>query len=695
MDEQQMVEMILGQGGTIITGSARIRAGVYSLGDATGRGAIRIEADDVVVDFGGAVITGNDAATPQERFEGVGILIEGKKNVTIRNAVVSGYHHNIRVTNCENVVIEDCDVSRSRGHRIMRNGIPVDHWLEIRDLPYWREYGSGIWLEDCENATVRRTRGLDAQNGIILLGCSHSVVTECDFSFNSGWGIALMRSCDNVISWCYTDFVNRYYVGLLGADSAAVAVADSSHRNYFVGLSMTHGGDGFFLTNLSDLGHDEGSNTYVPVGGSDDNIIAYCDGSWSPANAFEGTFSQRCVYYRNFADHSGHGFWLGFSDNSPVLANSIKGNANSGISIPDGRGNRIEGNEIADTEGPAIRLWGEETVPGAGFPSTDVEIRGNVIRNASAAYDLANTTDYLIVDNSTESAPVSADAAGTKQPDDISATERFLASPAFQRLKAIVDSKPEGFRLYRDAGLPLGIEWVQLDDYAPRDFRCALAAYRQAGWGALEVFVIDPERTTVEVPVWAKLTRKPDDQHRCRIEAAVADGRLRNCDIAVIRGDRRQTLSGHLVAATWTLKWHDLNGAVPMDAPGWESVFAGTPVLEQMSLAEPEWPLQPAKSLAVGVPADYYALEASTRVCLPAGKYALAGHFTSGGLRMLVDGRMVVNNWEHNRYGFAEGSVDLAEGEHEITVRYYKGEGRVRLTLYCSRSDGAGSPTSG
>ena len=46
---------------------------------------------------------------------------------------------------------------------------------------------------------VRRSRARDGQNGLILDGVQASRVYDNDFSFLSGWGIALWRSSDNTI----------------------------------------------------------------------------------------------------------------------------------------------------------------------------------------------------------------------------------------------------------------------------------------------------------------------------------------------------------------------------------------------------------------------------------------------------------------------------------------------------------------
>ena len=83
-------------------------------------------------------------------------------------------------------------------------------------------------------------------------------------------------------------------------------------------------------------------------GGRDRN--AYLHRAWMrrgmPANAFEGTFSTGNVYFRNLANDSNYGFWLGFSSNSLIARNDIWRSRSDGIAIEQGANNRIELNEI-------------------------------------------------------------------------------------------------------------------------------------------------------------------------------------------------------------------------------------------------------------------------------------------------------------------------------------------------------------
>src|ERR1044072_7449736 len=213
---------------------------------------LTVKGEDITVDFNDAYVRGDkDVYHNREAFNGVGLLIDGCKNVTIKNAHIQGFRFNIKVVNSENVKLLNCDTSFSRSIRMTRDGQRLDTFLNLRDSNAWRTYGAGIWIENSRGCLVDGGFATGAQNGIILVDSDQNTIHSGDYSFNGGWGIALSHSNDNVIAWNHADFVNRVWGGGWGGDAAAIAVANDSDRNYFVGNSMTHGGDGFFLSNLN------------------------------------------------------------------------------------------------------------------------------------------------------------------------------------------------------------------------------------------------------------------------------------------------------------------------------------------------------------------------------------------------------------------------------------------------------------
>src|SRR5947208_475570 len=79
------------------TSSASIQPGKYLVADAGG-GVLRVQADNVVIDFKGATLRPReDVWHDLDHFEGTGLVVQGRKNVTIKNAHINGYRWNIRI----------------------------------------------------------------------------------------------------------------------------------------------------------------------------------------------------------------------------------------------------------------------------------------------------------------------------------------------------------------------------------------------------------------------------------------------------------------------------------------------------------------------------------------------------------------------------------------------------------------------
>ena len=78
--------------GMVIDHSVVIRPGRYELMSADlDRPAIRITGENITVDFNGAELIGSPASADPDTFAGTGILVDGGRRITIKNATVRGY----------------------------------------------------------------------------------------------------------------------------------------------------------------------------------------------------------------------------------------------------------------------------------------------------------------------------------------------------------------------------------------------------------------------------------------------------------------------------------------------------------------------------------------------------------------------------------------------------------------------------
>ena len=654
------------------------RAQYYGAKD--GDSAYEIKRDDIVLDFkSGSLQSGKPPSPDQSIYTGTGLLIQGRKNVTIKNFKVRGYRYNIRIVDCENVRIENVDASGSRTIRMAQGGSPIDMFLDIRNIDVWRTYGAGIWIERSRDVVVKKTTAQDAQNGIVLVDTTRATLIENDFSYNSGWGIALGRSSDNRILWNRADFVNRPWAGGWGGDSSAVAVADASHRNYFVGNSLTHSGDGFFLTHRGDR-FDERSRRIELFGPSNDNVIAFNDGSWSTANAFEGTFSTGNVYYRNWANDSlAAGFWLGYSDDSLVLENEVDRNRNSGVAIEHGKRNAVHQNHIQGSGWAGVAFWAAGDWRAAAKPSENNDSLGNKLIQNAQVYNLQNTRNPYLSDEVTQSGPgnyASRDGANVPR-----AREKFEAEQ-LPRIQELAKMRPAGWKYYRESNLAKGTAWLQMGDWAPRDFSNDLAAWRLRDPGSIEM-VLQQDGVRIAAPPGLQYDPTPENPRLVRISCKADPGipgedRDVAITLASMDGKRKQQVNTTLRTGVWQVAWFEWPTLRYEDSAAWTALFASEPKLRETTrLLGGDYT---GRSPGAGVASHHFACLATTKFKTDGGKYIFRT-MSDDGIRVFVDGDEVISRWNHHGPTRDETVVSLKPGVHAIRVEYCQESGAAVLQV--------------
>jgi parallel beta-helix repeat protein len=334
-----------------------------------------IAADGLTVELAGE-LRGAAADAAPDGYRGVGILVTGK-NVTLRGARVAGYKVGIHAVGADGLVLEDCDVSGNFRQRLRstKEKEADEDWLDPHhnDAGEWlANYGAGIYVERSEGVVVRRCRARAGQNGLVLDRCGEAQVYDNDFSFLSGWGIALWRSSDNVIARNACDFCIRGYVhGVYnrGQDSAGILLFEQCSRNVIAENSATHCGDGFFAF----AGQEALGGVPAPAGfehagkGNNDNRIERNDFSYAAAHGLELTFSSgNEIRFNRLVGNSICGIWAGYSQKTLVYCNEIAENGASGyglerggINIEHGKDNEIVSNRFRANE-CGIHLWWDE-----------------------------------------------------------------------------------------------------------------------------------------------------------------------------------------------------------------------------------------------------------------------------------------------------------------------------------------------
>ncbi|HSL69656.1 MAG TPA: right-handed parallel beta-helix repeat-containing protein, partial [Longimicrobiales bacterium] len=405
--------------GMIITSSVQIEPREYRLRapQSMDSAVITIRGDDITVDFAGAILRGSSPGEDPDQGSGVAIRIEGGRNVQVQNARVHGYKVGLLARGTHNLVLANNDFSynwKPRLFSLIEHESLVD-WLSHHqnENDEWLRFGAGIYLADVHGGEIKGNRIEQGMEGLLLTRSDSLRIWNNVIEFNSGVGIGLYRSSDNVIMHNRASYnVRGYSHGFYrrGQDSAGLLMYEQSSRNLVAYNSMTHGGDGLFLW--------AGQSTMdTGQGGSNDNLFYANDFSFAPTNGMEATFSRN-RFINNRIEGSDHGLWGGYSYDSEITGNDFVRNR-IGIAIEHGQDNVIAGNWFSG-DSTAISIWANPTQPADWvYPrrrdtsSRDYRITGNVfagnrvairIRNSGPSGVLRNTmvgVDSMIVRDST------------------------------------------------------------------------------------------------------------------------------------------------------------------------------------------------------------------------------------------------------------------------------------------------------
>ncbi|MHC5114054.1 MAG: right-handed parallel beta-helix repeat-containing protein, partial [Planctomycetota bacterium] len=231
-------EVVVDRDDVVIRETCTVRVGSEPIRDVAGDGVVRIVGDGITVEFVGERLRGAADDVAPDTLTGVGIRITGER-VTVRGARVSGFKAGIVAQLADGLVIEDCDVSGNFRQRLGSTPQREDvaDWLRPHenDANEWLDrYGAALWIEDSSAPTVRRLRVRDGQNGIVLDQVSGARIHDNDCSFLSGWGLAMWRTSDSLVSENAFDFCIRGYshdVYNRGQDSAGILMFEQCSRN--------------------------------------------------------------------------------------------------------------------------------------------------------------------------------------------------------------------------------------------------------------------------------------------------------------------------------------------------------------------------------------------------------------------------------------------------------------------------------
>ncbi len=350
--------------GLSLKASARLRTGGYRLTDG-GSGAIRISGEGFVVDCAGARLVGPGKGT------GVGIHITDSRNVTIRNADLSGFRWGIVVERSIGVKLIDCHSSYNND---LKPGTVIDEsGHEPED-----QWGGGILLRDCAACSAQRCVAQYQWDGIDVIRSSRCTIEDGDFSYNGNWGVHLWDSSRNRFRrnraiWCTTGG-GKLYQALTGwqtYDSQAVGIDHNSNENLIEDNDLRFGGDGIFIR--ANEGPITPGTVVPPRNGSHRNVLRGNDCSFSPNNAIEVDLVDDTVIEDNNCSNSHYGMWLGYSRRCIVRGNTCVNDTAHAVEIENGQDDLFERNVFGyDDRRPTgqlvyLRQNGRDKTPSRGY----------------------------------------------------------------------------------------------------------------------------------------------------------------------------------------------------------------------------------------------------------------------------------------------------------------------------------------
>ncbi|HST08670.1 MAG TPA: hypothetical protein VLJ83_10890, partial [Gemmatimonadaceae bacterium] len=149
--------------GMVITQSTRILPRTYRLPASASldSAVITIRGDNITVDFAGATLDGSAPDAAPDAASGVGIRVDGGRNIRILNAHVRGYRFGILARGTRGLSLIDNDLSYSWKPRLYST---VEHeslidWLSFHhnEKDEWMRYGAGAYLADVQGGEIRGT----------------------------------------------------------------------------------------------------------------------------------------------------------------------------------------------------------------------------------------------------------------------------------------------------------------------------------------------------------------------------------------------------------------------------------------------------------------------------------------------------------------------------------------------------------
>jgi nitrous oxidase accessory protein NosD len=628
-----------------VDASGRVATGRHTIPVADGAALVAEGLRNAVIDLSGVALDGG-AGGERDRATGFGLWLVDCEDVRVVGGEIRGYRECVRVERSRRVVIDGVRCEEYFAQRLESTDAaehPTDRLDAAGASPreLLARYGAAIALVDCAEVEVRRSRARGGQNGLVAIACDGARIYDNDFSYLSGWGIAIDGSSDCTVAR------NR-------CDACARGFAPSwSHPQGAAGIRVTGVSRGVVIA----LNSAAQCGAGIAIEGP------------SPENG-EGSLrsSGHVVYQNEVSGAGGCGIEIRFASDVRVVENRAEACGRDGIAASDARSIALALNSVwrasssgiaLERAGPAyagrnalhdcavgLRVDGASRARREGAAGADgTWIEGNSFDANDADLSIAAAREIAFSSN------VFAPGAGELRLHGSSADG---ASDVDGRalLRGLAGSMPTG----QISGSAL-VRWSD----APEDLAAPLA--------------LDPSSLPGST--------RPYGSHSAR-RAAVVVGCFGPWDPeSGAPRPSRGAAGGALAHATWDARWFSwAAGPDPRGGAGelarWRALAASPAFSAEVGAWSSPWADRTDAERAVG--AERFGLVARASVDVAGGLYEL--RVTSDdGVRVAIDGRTVLENWTWHAPTFDTARMELAPGRHDFVLEYFQVDGGTALTI--------------
>lgn len=630
-----------------VEGSVRVAPGEYLRPDPGNTGVIRIQGRrGVELDLRGVRLLGQGPGATSEDARGLGIVIEDCDRVTVRGGELGGYLGCLVVLNSTDVTLEGITFAGYRADRLRGTASAADP-ADLLDptfadpLDWLARYGAAITIEGSSRVRVRDCRARGGQNGILLLGSEECEIEGNDLSFLSGWGVALARSSNNRVVGNRLDYIARGHAAGgpdQGFAACALLVVDGSSRNTFAWNSATRSGHGALL--------------FVGAGPPGVPARPGCEENRFYRNDFSLALGQA------FLDHGSTGTW--------VVGNELSGALGGGLRAVGTRDLVVYANEVADVPAAGVALEG----------GAQALVIGNTLRACDQAFVVRGSGresraegGHWLVDNHFRENLQDLVLEGTR---GLAASgNRFEA--VRRGVQCVEFGAEEGTATSPE------VLWATLagaDGVRPsgRAWRSTLRQARGESHPALrEVQRFEPPRGGGARP--APLAGAPPGLQGLWI------GPYGPWDFQGSAPRPEGGSPGGLLAGlAWDTSWFRFDGRTDPrgDLEAWRALAFEPLYRQRVARWADPWGGGPARDW---VGERDFGLVATARLVVPeAGRYRLS-ILSDDGVRLLVDGEVVYEDWTWHPARRDSATLELEAGRRELRLEYFQLDGPAALAV--------------